>query len=53
MVAPVLNKYTRLAVEMCAARGIVRAVGYERNVGDELASPVTLPREVRAELAAA
>ena len=53
VVAPVLNKYTRLAVEMCAARGIVRAVGYERNVGDELASPVTLPREVRAELAAA
>ena len=43
---PVLNKYTRLAVEMCAARGILRAVGYERD--GETASPATLPCEVRA-----
>ena len=26
---PVLNKYTRLGVEMCPARGILRADGYE------------------------
>jgi hypothetical protein len=26
---PVLNPYTRLAVAMCPARGILRAVGYE------------------------
>ena len=26
---PVLNPYTRIAVEMCPARGILRAVGYE------------------------
>ena len=50
--APVLNKYTRLGVEMCAARGILRAVGYEHEDG-EVASPVTLPREVRAEKVAA
>ena len=49
---PVLNKYTRLAVEMCPARGVLRAVGYEREDGRELASPATLPCEVRAELAA-
>jgi hypothetical protein len=26
---PVLNPYTRIAVEMCAASGALRAVGYE------------------------
>ena len=46
---PVLNRYTRLGVEMCPARGILRAVGYELEDGQELASRVTLPREVRAE----
>jgi hypothetical protein len=45
---PVLNKYTRVAVEMCAARGIMRAVGYERDGLTDTASPATLPREVRA-----
>ena len=31
---PVLNKYTRLGVEMCPARGILRAVGYELEDGE-------------------
>ena len=48
VVPPVLNKYTRLAVEMCAARGVMRAVGYERDGMGETASPATLPRELRA-----
>ena len=34
---PVLNPYTRIAVEMCPARGILRAVGYELPAGEELA----------------
>lgn len=49
--APVLNAYTRLAVAMCPACGILRAVGYD--VGDaQLPEPVTrlcdinLPAEV-------
>ena len=49
---PVLNPYTRIAVEMCPARGIVRAVGYERAEGDELARPVTEPCQFSAEPAA-
>ena len=50
---PVLNRYTRLAVEMCPARGIIRAVGYEGRKGSDLAEPATQPREVRTEPAAA
>jgi hypothetical protein len=42
---PVLNPYTRLAVAMCPARGILRAVGYERN-GDLLPEPATALCEV-------
>ncbi len=45
---PVLNKYTRLGVEACAARGILRVTGYERDGFEETASAVTLPCEVRA-----
>ena len=45
---PVLNPYTRVAVEMCPARGIVRAAGYELHDGDELARAVTLPGEFGA-----
>jgi hypothetical protein len=30
---PVLNPYTRLAVEMCAVSGTVRVVGYEVEEG--------------------
>ena len=45
---PVLNPYTRMAVEMCAATGVLRVVGYERQ-GGELPTPATLPCEVQAE----
>lgn len=50
---PVLNPYTRIAVEMCPARGIVRAVGYELHAGEEFARPVTQPRELGVEQVAA
>ena len=45
---PVLNAFTRIAVEMCPANGILRAVGYERPAGGEFAQPVTRIRELRA-----
>ncbi len=38
---PVLNPYTRIAVEMCAASGALRAVGYELEQGSALPQPVT------------
>jgi hypothetical protein len=46
VVPPVLNPYTRMAVEACPARGILRVVGYELTPGQELAEPVTLPCEI-------
>jgi hypothetical protein len=46
---PVLNPYTRIAVEMNPAQGIIRTVGYELRAGEELARPVTQVREYRAE----
>jgi hypothetical protein len=46
---PVLNPYTRIAVEMCPARGVLRAVGYEQAAAEELPKPATLPCEVSAE----
>jgi hypothetical protein len=39
--APVLNPYTRVAVEMCPRIGILRVVGYERAAPGELPTPVT------------
>jgi hypothetical protein len=39
---PILNPYTRLAVEMCPAKGVLRAVGYEMISGSELPQAVTL-----------
>jgi len=33
-------------VEMNPARGLIRAVGYERHGDEELARPVTEPREL-------
>jgi hypothetical protein len=50
---PVLNPYTRLAVEMCPARGFLRAVGYELTDGELYAEPATLTREIGAERVAA
>jgi hypothetical protein len=53
IMAPVLNLYTRLAVEMCPAAGVLRVVGYERQPGAELPEPATAPFELTAELKAA
>jgi hypothetical protein len=50
---PVLNPATRLGVEMCPARGILRVVGYEVMPGEDLPRPVTRPQQVSAEPAAA
>ena len=43
---PVLNTQTRIAVEMCPARGVLRALGYEQAKGQELPQPITLPCEL-------
>jgi hypothetical protein len=39
--SPVLNRYTRLAVELCPARATLRAIGYEAEDGGELPRPAT------------
>jgi hypothetical protein len=44
---PVLNPYTRLAVAMCPARGVLRAIGYEASDG-LVPQPVTAMREITA-----
>jgi hypothetical protein len=43
---PVLNKYTRIATEMCPAQGILRVIGYETTTDAELPVPATLPRAI-------
>jgi hypothetical protein len=53
IVAPVLNPYTRLAVEMCPAAGVLRVVGYEKQPGADLPEPATAPFELMAERRAA
>jgi len=50
---PVLNPYTRVAVEMHPARGILRVQGYELAAGDEHASPATERCELTPERIAA
>ncbi len=50
---PVLNPFTRLAVEMCPMTGVLRAVGYELSSGQDLPQPATLPTEISASLVAA
>jgi hypothetical protein len=45
---PVLNKFTRVATEMCAAQGVLRVVGYEQADGSELPRPVTRTGEIAA-----
>jgi hypothetical protein len=45
---PVLNSQTRLAVEMCPATSVLRAIGYEQTEGQELPEPVTLTCELAA-----
>jgi hypothetical protein len=49
---PVLNPYTRVAIEMCPARGALRVIGYELLAGQEFPQPVTMPRELCLERAA-
>lgn len=49
---PVLNRYTRIAAEMCPASGTLRVLGYERLASAERAQPVTLPCEISTALAA-
>lgn len=44
---PILNPYTRLAVEMCPAKGVLRAVGYEAIAGAELPCAVTSMCDLR------
>src|SRR5215831_2161510 len=45
---PVLNPFTRIAVEMCAASGTLRAVGYEPEPGSTLPQRATQVRELAA-----
>ena len=45
---PVLNRFTRIATEMCPAQGVLRVLGYEAAPGFELPQPATLAREIRA-----
>ncbi|HUC48822.1 MAG TPA: hypothetical protein VMA30_05500 [Xanthobacteraceae bacterium] len=48
---PVLNPYTRLAVAMCPATGMLRVVGYDKAEAAAPAERVTRVREVMAEAA--
>jgi hypothetical protein len=38
---PILNPFTRIAVEACAAQGVLRVAGYERRAPGELPQAVT------------
>jgi hypothetical protein len=53
VVPPVLNPFTRIAVEMCPAKGVLRAVGYEVGPQSELPQPATQICELAAEPAEA
>jgi hypothetical protein len=46
VVSPILNTQTRVAVELCPARGVLRAVGYELVAGRELPEQATLVCEL-------
>lgn len=48
VVEPVLNRCTRLAVEMCPADGILRVAGYDAVPGFDLPQRVTQIREIGA-----
>lgn len=50
--APVLNRFTRLAVEMCAGTGTLRVAGYEPVAGGEAARRATQVTTVEAPRAA-
>jgi hypothetical protein len=49
LVPPVLNWFTRCAIEMCPARGILRVAGYEPARDRNLPSRVTEICELAAE----
>lgn len=49
---PVLNRYTRQAVEMCPTAGVLRVIGYECVRGTTLPQPATLPCNLTIEWAA-
>ena len=53
VIPPVLNPFTRIAVEMCPAKGVLRAVGYEVGPQSELPQPATQICDLAAELAEA
>jgi len=42
VIPPVLNSQTRIAVEMCPARGWLNVIGYEQIGGREMPEPVSL-----------
>jgi hypothetical protein len=48
---PVLNPFTRIAAELCAATGTLRAVGYEKEPDSELPRPVTQTFEMGSMIA--
>jgi hypothetical protein len=48
LVPPVLNTFTRMAVEMCPATGTLRAIGYEPQPGSDLPRPATQICELTA-----
>ncbi|HEY1541129.1 MAG TPA: hypothetical protein VGG01_01865 [Xanthobacteraceae bacterium] len=48
---PVLNRFTRLAVEMCPAQGAMRVAGYERDVDGPAARRATQVATIVAALA--
>lgn len=50
---PVLNRFTRIAVEMCPASGVLRVVGYDNVPGAELPQRVTQTLEIAPARAAA
>jgi hypothetical protein len=43
---PVLNRFTRLATEMCPAHGTLRVIGYEVPPDADLPAPATRAREI-------
>jgi hypothetical protein len=53
LVEPVNNRFTRLAVEMCPARGVLRVMGLERQSDNGFATPVTGITELECAKAAA
>jgi hypothetical protein len=50
---PVLNRFTRIAVEMCPAASVLRVVGYDHVAGAELPERVTQTLEIVPERVAA